>query len=96
MEGLREEVEDLLWSAQVVEDDVIRQDVERLDQLGSLGCRDAEGCCRGLCEQTTRTSVALDTNVLHCIFGWSLNTISVQETPKTATAGMSCDQAGQL
>lgn len=33
MEGLREEVEDLLWSAQVVEDDVIRQDVERLDQL---------------------------------------------------------------
>lgn len=33
MEGLREEVEDLLWSAQVVEDDVMRQDVERLDQL---------------------------------------------------------------
>lgn len=33
MEGLREEAEDLLWSAQVVEDDVIRQDVERLDQL---------------------------------------------------------------
>lgn len=33
MEGLREEVEDLLWSTQVIENDVIRQDVERLDQL---------------------------------------------------------------
>lgn len=33
VEGLGEEVEDLLWSAQVVEDDVIGQDVERLDQL---------------------------------------------------------------
>lgn len=33
MEGLREEVEDLLWGAQVVEDDMIRQDVEGLDQL---------------------------------------------------------------
>lgn len=33
MEGLREEVEDLLWGAQVVEDDVMRQDMERLDQL---------------------------------------------------------------
>lgn len=33
MEGLREEVEDLLWSAQVVEDHMMRQDMERLDQL---------------------------------------------------------------
>lgn len=33
MEGLREEVEDLLWRAEVVEDDVMRQDVERIDQL---------------------------------------------------------------
>lgn len=33
MEGLREEVEDLLWGVQVVEDDMIRQEVEGLDQL---------------------------------------------------------------
>lgn len=33
MEGLREEAEDLLRGAQVVEDDVIRQDVESLDHL---------------------------------------------------------------
>lgn len=33
MEGLREEVEDLLWSVQVVENDVMRHDMERLDQL---------------------------------------------------------------
>lgn len=33
MEGVGEEAEDLLWAAQVVEDDVMRQDVEGLDQL---------------------------------------------------------------
>lgn len=127
MKGLREEVEDLLWGAQVVEDDIIRQDVEGLDQLEdrqnpqmfssmrwlllcvlflyflpisdfqssgtcvylrSLACRDAEWGCCGLCKQTTRTSVTLDTNVLHCFFGRSLKTISIQKTTKIS--GIHC------
>lgn len=40
--------------------------------LCSLGCRDAERGCCVLCQTPTRTSVTLNTNIPHGVFGWSL------------------------
>lgn len=61
-----------------------------MSYLGSLGCRDAECSCCGLCKQPTRMSVTLNTNVPHCIFGWSLKIIILEDTSKPTAAGTQC------
>lgn len=72
VERVGKEAEDLLWRDEVVEDDVMGQDMERLDQLHGLRCRDAQRGRRALGELPARSLVTPDTRVPHGVFGRSL------------------------